>query len=157
LPYAACGSLAQEVRSSRRHSPKPHAPRPVTGSPHRVRSKPSRELVARRYVRHAPSARPEEPELTPVKGIDSQTIREPAVEAPRHHADQRTQRASGLADGAAKRARDPQCDRGDQKQSAEHPVLREGSNVEAVRMLEHAGSDPEQMPEASVDAAGMSS
>src|SRR6516165_6747419 len=54
--------------------PKPHAPRSVVASPHRVRSKLSRELIARRYVRHAPSERPEEPELTPVKGIDDQTI-----------------------------------------------------------------------------------
>src|SRR5215469_4910846 len=88
LPLAASDSLAQEVRPSRRQSSKPHAPRPVTGSPPRVRSQPSRELIPRRYVRHAPSERPDEPELTPVKGIDDETIHEHADEARRHHADQ---------------------------------------------------------------------
>src|SRR5262245_35348108 len=129
----------------------------VTGSPNRVRSKPSRELIPRSDVRHAPSERPDEPELTPVKGIDDQTIHEHADEARPHHAGQRTRRPSGLADGAAKNARDHQSDRRIQKQSAKHSVLREGSNVEAMRTLEHAGSDPEQMAEANVYAAGMSS
>src|SRR5262245_17676329 len=129
----------------------------ATGSTNHVRSKLSRKLIPRSYVRHAPGERPDEPELTPVKGIDDQTVHEHADEARPHHAGQWTRRRSRLADGAAENARDHQRDRRIQKQGAKHPVLREGSNVEAMCTLEHAGSDPEQMTEANVDAAGMSS
>src|SRR5262245_36706591 len=119
----------------------------VRGSRNRVRSEPARELIPCGDVRDAPRERPDEPELTPVKGIDDQTIHAHADEARPHHTGQLAGRPSGVADGAAKNAHDHQADRRIQKQSPEHSVLREGSYVEAMRTLEAARSDPEHMDE----------